>query len=225
MTAPPGGWSTDEDGHARLTGHLHFTFEDPLSSLPETAQEPARRRQGDRRRRGLRGADAQVRQRARRREQGDGLLLLRQQGRPRRRRARLRDPRRVPRLTRPHEGRRPERAHPQAGRGDAAHGGVGRRLHGVLRAPAARAARRGAATPDGHAVPLVLEDEARVAGRAGRRARAWPTPICSASPSSSAPSSTASRSRRPSTRTSTSPTRTGRSRGCSSASMLARADA
>ena len=38
MTAPPGGWSTDEDGHARLTDHLHFTFEDPLSSLPETAR-------------------------------------------------------------------------------------------------------------------------------------------------------------------------------------------
>ena len=38
MTAPPGGWSTDEDGHARLTGHLHFAFEDPLSSLPETAR-------------------------------------------------------------------------------------------------------------------------------------------------------------------------------------------
>ena len=38
MTAPPGGWSTDEDGHARLTDHLHFTFDDPLSSLPETAR-------------------------------------------------------------------------------------------------------------------------------------------------------------------------------------------
>lgn len=38
MTAPPGGWSTDEDGHARLTDHLHFAFEDPLSSLPETAR-------------------------------------------------------------------------------------------------------------------------------------------------------------------------------------------
>ena len=38
MTAPPGGWSTDEDGHARLTEHLHFAFEDPLSSLPETAR-------------------------------------------------------------------------------------------------------------------------------------------------------------------------------------------
>jgi AcrR family transcriptional regulator len=38
MTAPPGGWSTDEDGHASLTDHLHFTFEDPLSSLPETAR-------------------------------------------------------------------------------------------------------------------------------------------------------------------------------------------
>lgn len=34
----PGGWSTDGDGHARLTGHLSFTFEDPLSSLPETAR-------------------------------------------------------------------------------------------------------------------------------------------------------------------------------------------
>ncbi len=38
MSAPPGGWSTDEDGHARLTDHLHFTFEDPLSSLPGTAR-------------------------------------------------------------------------------------------------------------------------------------------------------------------------------------------
>ena len=38
MTAAPGGWSTDGDGHARLTGHLQFTFEDPLSSLPETAR-------------------------------------------------------------------------------------------------------------------------------------------------------------------------------------------
>jgi AcrR family transcriptional regulator len=34
----PGGWSTDGDGHARLTGHLSFAFEDPLSSLPETAR-------------------------------------------------------------------------------------------------------------------------------------------------------------------------------------------
>ena len=34
----PGGWSTDGDGLTRLTDHLHFTFEDPLSSLPETAQ-------------------------------------------------------------------------------------------------------------------------------------------------------------------------------------------
>ena len=34
----PGGWSTDGDGRARLTGHLSFTFEDPLSSLPETAR-------------------------------------------------------------------------------------------------------------------------------------------------------------------------------------------
>ena len=34
----PGGWSTDGDGLARLTDHLHFAFEDPLSSLPETAQ-------------------------------------------------------------------------------------------------------------------------------------------------------------------------------------------
>lgn len=34
----PGGWSTDVDGHARLTGHLYFTFEDPLTSLPQTAQ-------------------------------------------------------------------------------------------------------------------------------------------------------------------------------------------
>ncbi len=38
MTAAPGGWSTDGDGHARLTGHLQFTFEDPLSSLPDTAR-------------------------------------------------------------------------------------------------------------------------------------------------------------------------------------------
>ncbi|NLE23201.1 MAG: TetR/AcrR family transcriptional regulator [Actinobacteria bacterium] len=38
MTAAPGGWSTDGDGHARITGHQQFTFEDPLSSLPETAR-------------------------------------------------------------------------------------------------------------------------------------------------------------------------------------------
>ncbi len=35
----PGGWSVDGDGNARLTGHLSFTFEDPLSSLPETARK------------------------------------------------------------------------------------------------------------------------------------------------------------------------------------------
>ena len=34
----PGGWSTDGEGKARLTGHLSFTFEDPLHSLPETAR-------------------------------------------------------------------------------------------------------------------------------------------------------------------------------------------
>ena len=35
----PGGWSTDGNGLTRLTAdNLHFTFEDPLSSLPETAQ-------------------------------------------------------------------------------------------------------------------------------------------------------------------------------------------
>jgi AcrR family transcriptional regulator len=38
MAPPPGGWSVDIDGHVRLTGHLSFTFEDPLSSLPETAR-------------------------------------------------------------------------------------------------------------------------------------------------------------------------------------------
>jgi AcrR family transcriptional regulator len=38
MAPPPGGWSVDVDGHVRLTGHLSFTFEDPLSSLPETAR-------------------------------------------------------------------------------------------------------------------------------------------------------------------------------------------
>jgi AcrR family transcriptional regulator len=38
MVAAPGGWSTDGDGFSRLTDHLHFTFEDPLSSLPQTAQ-------------------------------------------------------------------------------------------------------------------------------------------------------------------------------------------
>ena len=32
------GWRTGRDGLPRLTDHLHFTFEDPLSSLPETAQ-------------------------------------------------------------------------------------------------------------------------------------------------------------------------------------------
>ena len=34
----PGGWSIDGNGNARLTGHLSFTFEDPLRSLPETAR-------------------------------------------------------------------------------------------------------------------------------------------------------------------------------------------
>jgi AcrR family transcriptional regulator len=38
MVAPPGGWSTGGDGLSRLTGHLQFAFEDPLSSLPETAR-------------------------------------------------------------------------------------------------------------------------------------------------------------------------------------------
>ena len=38
MAPPPGGWSVDGDGHVRLTGHLSFTFEDPLSSLPQTAR-------------------------------------------------------------------------------------------------------------------------------------------------------------------------------------------
>jgi len=38
MAPPPGGWSVDGDGHVRLTGYLSFTFEDPLSSLPETAR-------------------------------------------------------------------------------------------------------------------------------------------------------------------------------------------
>jgi AcrR family transcriptional regulator len=38
MVAAPGGWSTDGNGLSRLTGHLQFTFEDPLSSLPETAR-------------------------------------------------------------------------------------------------------------------------------------------------------------------------------------------
>ncbi len=38
MAPPPGGWSVDVDGHVRLTGHLSFKFEDPLSSLPETAR-------------------------------------------------------------------------------------------------------------------------------------------------------------------------------------------
>jgi len=38
MAAAPGGWSTDGEGHARLTGHLQFTFEDPLSALPDTAR-------------------------------------------------------------------------------------------------------------------------------------------------------------------------------------------
>jgi AcrR family transcriptional regulator len=37
MTAP-GGWSTDGEGHARLTGPVSFAFEDPLTSLPETAR-------------------------------------------------------------------------------------------------------------------------------------------------------------------------------------------
>lgn len=35
----PGGWTTDGDGNARLTGHLSFTFEDPLRALPETARK------------------------------------------------------------------------------------------------------------------------------------------------------------------------------------------
>jgi AcrR family transcriptional regulator len=34
----PGGWSTDGEGNTRLTGHMSFTFEDPMRSLPETAR-------------------------------------------------------------------------------------------------------------------------------------------------------------------------------------------
>jgi AcrR family transcriptional regulator len=34
----PGGWSTDGDGNGRLTGHMSFSFEDPLHSLPSTAR-------------------------------------------------------------------------------------------------------------------------------------------------------------------------------------------
>jgi AcrR family transcriptional regulator len=39
MAAAPGGWSVDGDGNVRLTGRLTFAFEDPLSSLPETARK------------------------------------------------------------------------------------------------------------------------------------------------------------------------------------------
>jgi AcrR family transcriptional regulator len=38
MAPPPGGWSVDGNGNVRLAGHVSFTFEDPLSSLPETAR-------------------------------------------------------------------------------------------------------------------------------------------------------------------------------------------
>jgi AcrR family transcriptional regulator len=38
MPAVPGGWSVGGDGHSSLTGYLAFEFEDPLSSLPETAR-------------------------------------------------------------------------------------------------------------------------------------------------------------------------------------------
>jgi AcrR family transcriptional regulator len=38
MTPPLGAWSVDGEGHVGLTGHLSFAFEDPLSSLPETAR-------------------------------------------------------------------------------------------------------------------------------------------------------------------------------------------
>jgi AcrR family transcriptional regulator len=34
----PGGWTTDGDGHVRLTGYVSSAFEDPLSSLPGTAR-------------------------------------------------------------------------------------------------------------------------------------------------------------------------------------------
>jgi AcrR family transcriptional regulator len=34
----PGGWSIDAEGKSRITHHLSFDFEDPLSSLPETAR-------------------------------------------------------------------------------------------------------------------------------------------------------------------------------------------
>ena len=34
----PGGWTTDGDGNARITGRISFAFEDPLSSLPDTAR-------------------------------------------------------------------------------------------------------------------------------------------------------------------------------------------
>jgi AcrR family transcriptional regulator len=38
MPAAPGGWSVGGDGHSCITGRLSFEFEDPLSSLPETAR-------------------------------------------------------------------------------------------------------------------------------------------------------------------------------------------
>lgn len=34
----PGGWSTDGGGRTSITDHVQFAFEDPLSSLPETAR-------------------------------------------------------------------------------------------------------------------------------------------------------------------------------------------
>jgi AcrR family transcriptional regulator len=39
VSAAPGGWSTDGDGRTSLKGQQQFAFEDPLSSLPETARK------------------------------------------------------------------------------------------------------------------------------------------------------------------------------------------
>ena len=147
--APGADRSTDGDGPRRLTDHLHFTFEDPLSSLPETAQNllvAAKEIVADE------GFEAlTLKTVSERAGENKAMVSYYFDNKAGLIAAVLDSVIHDEYLAslRPHEGRRPGRAHPAAGRGDAAHGRVGRGLPGVLRAAAARAARRGAAPPDG----------------------------------------------------------------------------